>query len=444
MKSSVACFTLTLLGAACAPASAPPVTTTRAAETLHTPFGYAQLHNLITDNNVTTIEQLLPLLPLDYRSGYTFIYASRGQHAANVFPDQPRVLLYGSDARFMMVFAKNPNSAPVVSDADSLQTIEWNPVTLAFVLRQIDFSPGKKPLDPEPADNPATCLTCHGNDPRPIFDVYNFWPGFYGSVGRELCDTMQTGTPELTGYTAFQSQHRHADRYQFLPAEKPITKDTGCPSDPSDEVTVSNAASTSPNEDLTDMIFALNEQRIRRTFEAVPVFTAYEPLLTAIGGQCFAFQSHSAVDDIAKSVEGFFPPNFATVRAFDSFQVTRQNLIAQSRADFGKRLARFNLNNRASTKNADRLPINFNDDQDKEAEQFAAYNDAALLKLVADRMGVDMTDLSPNFRDGVFEFTSAGHFLFEILGQFNRDGQHAIPFSVDVCETLQRQSLSSF
>jgi hypothetical protein len=427
---------MALLASSCAQGTATPIKDSQLQVAAASRFDYADLEALIANNNVSTIDQLLPLLPLDYRANYTFIYSSRGQHAANVFPDQPRVLLYGTDGTFMMVFGKNPSAPPVVDDADSLQTIEWQPDSRSFILRELDFSPGKKPLDPEPIDNPASCLSCHGNDPRPIFDVYNFWPGFYGSVGRQNCDTMRAGTPEMAGYTAFLAQHRHADRYQFLPPEADFA---GCPSDPNDELTVRNGNADFPNEDLTDKIFVLNEQRIRRIFESVPGFTAYNPLLTALGGDCLEVLA-PATTDFGATLETFFPPGFAQIHAFDSFAVTEQNMLAQSRVDFGKRLARFNVNNRASKDDPDRLPINFNDDQDAEGAPFGQFFSGTLIKLMADRMGVDVTTLSPNFRDGTFEFGSAIHNAEEILSF----GVAPVPFGRDVCETLRRQSRSSF
>jgi hypothetical protein len=425
-----------LLGGACAPNPAPPIRAAQLPERVTTHFGYADVVDLIANNSVTTVEQLLPLLPVDYRAGYLFLYSSRGQHAANVFPEQPRVLLYGTDATFMMIFGKSPSAPPVVDDTDAVQTMEFQPDERRFVLREITFAGGKNPLDPAPIDNPSACLSCHSSDPRPIFDAYNFWPGFYGSVSRVGCATMQAGTPEMAGYTAFLANHRNADRYQFLPPEIDFG---GCPASPENELTVRNAVSTTPHDDLTDFIFELNGRRILRKLAESPLLTAYTPFLTAIGGHCMGGDGSSPAA-LAPAVDGFFPPSFAEQRGFRGFADTYADVITRSRVDYGSRLARFQLNNRASATERDRRPINFDDDQDPQARLFVDYNFVSLFKLAADRMGVDLTDLSANFHDGTFQFSSAGLRLESLF----RPNENGIDLAPDQCEVLRRQSVASF
>jgi hypothetical protein len=398
-------------------------------------FGYRELRDLIQNNHVTTVEQLLPLLPVDYRKRYTLIYKSRGMHGANVFFDQPRVLLYGPDARFMMAFNKNPALPPVVDDRDAVQTMEFDPDTRGFVLRELDFSPGAGPLDPEPQPNPATCLSCHGSDPRPLFDAYNFWPGFYGSVGRGFCDTMQISTPELAGWRAFQANHRHDGRYQYLPPDVPAGDNCGN----HDGVAATNGVSRSPNDDLTDLLFDLNAQRIYRRLEALPSHASYVPLLTALGGFCFGLTGLGGTDlpenAMGPALEQFFPPGFAAAHGFASFDDTRNQLNMLARADFDSRLARFNAFNRAAN-DGERVPVYF-----EEVE--SSLDEAVLLKVLADRMGLDMTGLSPNFNDGTFEFASGGREIISLWFPL-RDQTVGFPTPAATCQALRASSARAF
>ena len=358
-------------------------------------FSYAELTRIIRDHQVRSIDDLLPLLPEDYRKNYTFVYQSRSLQASAVSPDWPRTILYGEDAKFLMAFTKNPATPPVSPLEDALETIEFVDAKSAFRFRSISFAPGKDPLAKEPEINPVLCLNCHGQDPRPNWDAYNFWPGVYGSVSRSGCDTMQEGTPELKNYLAFLAGNRKRDRYQFLPPETLGHQDqSGCPDTPDHDYTFSNAAVTDPNAKLTSQLFGLNSRRIRRLVQESPSFPIFKYLWAGLAKNCL------------QDVEKFFPPDYAADKKIADFDTTERKLRELARREFSVRLQSFQANNTGSRSEPTRVPIDFLDDGDPIGAQYHQLDPTARIKLVADRAGVSTERWETGFSDDHWSFAT--------------------------------------
>ena len=74
-----------------------------------TPFNEQSLLALLQNNPTTgrpvdTVEELVPLLPEELRSNFTFVYKSRSPFRDSISPDYPRVILFTNDARFVLTF----------------------------------------------------------------------------------------------------------------------------------------------------------------------------------------------------------------------------------------------------------------------------------------------------------------------------------------------------
>jgi hypothetical protein len=61
---------------------------------------FEDVKNFIKTNDVKSIDDLLPLLPEEYRSRSTYVYNSRSIQDAS--PDSPRVVMFGRVASLMM------------------------------------------------------------------------------------------------------------------------------------------------------------------------------------------------------------------------------------------------------------------------------------------------------------------------------------------------------
>jgi hypothetical protein len=277
-------------------------------------MSYEELKKIITANNVTSIDQLIPLLPFEYRRNYTFIYDSQSLQKDDVTPDFPRALVYGEDAKFVLTFTKSPSDGSKNKGPDALETMEWDEKSASFKFREIIFDGKKNPLIPEPETNPQKCLACHGQDPRPIWEPYNFWPGVYGSLSRLGCDVIHPDSKEAKMYESFLKTGRISSRYKDLP-----TKDSGegfkklyhgssaCPEEK--HINVSSGFSKSPNSKLNHELNKLNAKRIERMIKDSPKYPMLKYAVNAIARNCLGeifpseYSNSVSIDDIAKKVK---------------------------------------------------------------------------------------------------------------------------------------------
>ncbi|MEN8159508.1 MAG: hypothetical protein ABFS41_05475 [Myxococcota bacterium] len=127
------------------------------------------LHAFVTDADIADLETLLGALPDWLLANHVFVDETRTPHRASVA--HPRVLLFGSDARFLLAFGSDPDDpAREVLDLAELQGDgHWK-------LRSLDFGTSPPALSPDD----AACTSCHGDPPRPFWGSYPSWPGAFG------------------------------------------------------------------------------------------------------------------------------------------------------------------------------------------------------------------------------------------------------------------------
>ncbi len=130
------------------------------------------LFDAISASKLTTIEQVIGVLPAEYKEHYVLAYAGRGAQSSTAA--NPRVISFGDDAHLILTF----NGSLTQSDYDMLELAEFNQAASEYEYSFIT-------LDGHSASrsqtNPARCTSCHGARPRTIYNDYPSWPGFYGS-----------------------------------------------------------------------------------------------------------------------------------------------------------------------------------------------------------------------------------------------------------------------
>ena len=98
---------------------------------IESPVSFEKIQSLLQRCQITRIDQLLPLLPAEFRSRFVLVHSSRSlQGATAAFP---RVILFGLDARFILSFSGDPQ----LKGYDSLETIEFDDLTRKFHFRSI-------------------------------------------------------------------------------------------------------------------------------------------------------------------------------------------------------------------------------------------------------------------------------------------------------------------
>jgi hypothetical protein len=242
------------------------------------PFTDASFQALLANDPTTgrpvdTVQALVPLLPRALRANFTLVYDSRSPFKDQITPAQPRVILFTDDGRFLLTFIGDPK-AP---GHDLVETMSFDDDTAQFKLNAYVL-PAAQRAGWAPSAEAANCAGCHGADPRPIYDSYPLWPGFYGSV----LDTFfrdRIGRTELKKYRAFLAGTAKAGVYRSLVFR------LGSPTSPYLDPKLVRRHSVEvdpkafpflPNTRLGMALTELNRARIYRKLAAGPSFAAHE------------------------------------------------------------------------------------------------------------------------------------------------------------------------
>ncbi len=228
-----------------------------------------------------TLEELIPQLPAEMRSNFTFVYKSRSPHGglgdeskSAVDKLHPRIILFSADGKETLAFTGNPDKPGFgiverIRFVDGESRFEFSRYVLPEAVAK---EAGAAELAKENGKpNPAACLRCHGEDPRPISDSYPLWPGFYGSVR----DTFPKDSPEGPWYRKFLKKQKNAGVYRHLD----WPKGTSVPPYLDPKQFDSNAAEEGvttlkflPNTRLGMAWTELNRKRIQRKLKASPAY----------------------------------------------------------------------------------------------------------------------------------------------------------------------------
>lgn len=92
-------------------------------------ISYDGIAHLVQTQKITTIDDLLPKLPEQFRRGYTLVYNSRSLQDAS--PLNPRALVYGTTGKTIVAF----NGDPSEKGHNSLEVMEYDSTLDAFNLR---------------------------------------------------------------------------------------------------------------------------------------------------------------------------------------------------------------------------------------------------------------------------------------------------------------------
>ena len=252
------------------------------------PFTEARLRELLARNPQTgapvdSVSELVPLLPEELRRNFALVYDSRSPFKAAISPERPRVILFTDDARLVLTFIGDDTQP----GADLLETMSFDAEQAKFVMNAY-LLPAARRREWRPSAAEAKCERCHGADPRPIYDSYPLWPGYYGAV----LDTFpkdRLGQRDRKNFATFRTGPAQTGVYKDLlyPEGSPMTpfldprlfKDTTIELDPA-------LLPYLPNARLGIALTELNRERIYRKLAAGPGFAANEKKMLALLLEC--------------------------------------------------------------------------------------------------------------------------------------------------------------
>lgn len=198
----------------------------------------------------------------EFYSNYVMAYRSRSLQQAS--PQNPRVLLFNRNADVVMSF----NGHGEHRGFKNIEMMRFDHQKDSFEFYEMSFENNRAVLSQA---NPVKCLECHQSsprqnvDPRPNWEPYNAWLGFYGSIDDSTSlmkssflredvreDEKDFVARELNSedewYASFWEHIQpHHERYQLL--------------DPVAQVQMSEATI---NGEFTNRLAALNYRRVAR------------------------------------------------------------------------------------------------------------------------------------------------------------------------------------
>ncbi len=247
------------------------------------PFTEASLRELLqrspaTGVPVDSVRELVPLLPEELRSNFTLVYESRSPFRTSISPEYPRVILFTKDGRLVLTFTGDERRP----GADLLESMSFDEKDARFELHAY-LLPAAERSGWRPSPEAANCARCHGADPRPVFDSYPLWPGFYGSE-QDTFPRDRIGAKEHGNYKKFLAGAAKTGVYQGLifPAGSPVSPYLDPRSFHPDMVEApAEPLPFLPNTRLGMALTELNRQRIYRKLSEGKDFAANEKQMLA-------------------------------------------------------------------------------------------------------------------------------------------------------------------
>ncbi|MCC6276586.1 MAG: hypothetical protein IT289_01580 [Oligoflexia bacterium] len=269
---------------------------------------FADLQKFIQKGEYKTIESFLEALPAESKKHFTFVYQSRSLHGSSAL--NPRALVYLNRGKLVFSF----NGSPEQKNFDKLEVMEFDQKESRFRFHEIVFPEGRLGAKHEFNLNDSKCLHCHRQDPRPIWDSYDLWPGVYGSTDGK----MQKGTWELKKYQEFLNKNAKTGRYGNLHWD--FSKSPVYPFVVSRKLNYK--FNSSPNEELGLFISLNNADRIIRLIRQSPNYEKYKFWLFSFRG-CFKFRpTEELLSGIrSASARGF---KVRLARHFDQYNTTNR------------------------------------------------------------------------------------------------------------------------
>ena len=175
------------------------------------------------------LENLKKRFP-DFFEFYALNYSSRSLQGSS--RTSPRVIMHGNGDTFLAF-----NGDPKDRGYGNLEMFEFKGET-GYEFHSIHFGKDGPPTPLQAGEiastigtieiskaNPGVCLRCHGENPRPIWDPYVVWPGFYGAdddglflYGRSKSDYAPFDGPDLDtpAFHQLRKSYKSNARYKVL------------------------------------------------------------------------------------------------------------------------------------------------------------------------------------------------------------------------------------
>ena len=193
------------------------------------PMSYDKLKDLAQKSEIKTQMDFLNSIPAGTLQNFTFTYKSESAQGAGVSPEFPGVIRSSSDGKLIIRYTCDETK----DTFGKVEVLTFDSATKKY--KMADFNFKSKASDHKITENPKSCMACHNPggpeadpDPRPNWQAYDQWNGFYGSQDDSFGLNGSSGKPftqvqadeEKKNYFDFRAKQKDNPCYSSLPWPK--------------------------------------------------------------------------------------------------------------------------------------------------------------------------------------------------------------------------------
>lgn len=241
------------------------------------PVTYENLKTLAERPDVRNQMDFINSLPAGTLQNFTFTYKSESAQGAGVSREFPGVIRSSSDGKLVVRYTCDESK----STYGKVEVLTFDDKTKKYKMADFDF---QKPVNPHKVtENPKTCMRCHNPggpdsapDPRPNWQPYDQWNGFYGSQDDAFGVNSTSGIKhsqeeldlEKSDYQSFRLKQKDNPCYSSLP----WPKDGGEPIFPYSKTKIGSDLARRPGLKITVTQCHLAAQRLARRISSKPEY----------------------------------------------------------------------------------------------------------------------------------------------------------------------------
>jgi hypothetical protein len=144
-----------------------------------------------------SVDEVLKKLPQEIRENFFLVYSSRNKLQAASMAE-PRIVVSSKDASFLMTVSGSKQA----EGGNTVEILQENADGTGYDAYSANYSAARgfwQRTQVTIEKNPASCVTCHGERMRPIWEQYPRWVGIYGSNEDRLHYLFDLAPPGWTG-----------------------------------------------------------------------------------------------------------------------------------------------------------------------------------------------------------------------------------------------------
>ncbi|MFZ4715267.1 MAG: c-type cytochrome [Bacteriovoracaceae bacterium] len=188
------------------------------------PLSYASLKTLADRPDINNQLDFLQAIPEGTLQTFTFNYKSESAQGVGVSRGLPGVIRMSADGKLIIRYTCDP-SKPTFN---KVEVLTFDDGTSKYKMADFDFTQKASVKGQPPghriSENPKSCMKCHNPagmdaapDPRPNWQQYDQWTGFYGSQDDTFNQYSSKNGVRITEAEAAQEKKDYLD---FRAAEK--------------------------------------------------------------------------------------------------------------------------------------------------------------------------------------------------------------------------------